>query len=421
MNLSKILKQVDFSVPNELLANIKRETKNIVSLLNKEIRKRKIKSGVFIGGSFSKGTISKSKEYDIDIFVRFESKNRNISKHLEKISNSLKNIYKIEKVHGSRDYFKVFKTKEITFEIIPVMKIKKPEEAENVTDLSYFHVNYVKKRMNEKLAREIRIAKQFLKAQKCYGAEGYIQGFSGYGVECLIIYFKSFEKMLRELLKDEVKIIIDPEKYYKNKNDVFIHINESKLQSPIILVDPTWKGRNVLAALSEETFSRFKEAGKKLIASPKKEYFEERRLDEKTFRDKSKKYKAEMIKIYLETNKQQGDIAGTKLKKFSRFIRDELEKYFKIIYMEFEYYEEKDATIYLIVKSKGDIEKKGPPVKMKENAENFRNENKNVYERNGILYSKVKIGSSAKKFLESFKEKHEKQIEDMAITRISLY
>ena len=32
-------------------------------------------------------------------------------------------------------------------------------------------------------------------------------------------------------------------------------INESKLQSPIILVDPTWKERNVLAGLNDESFS----------------------------------------------------------------------------------------------------------------------------------------------------------------------
>src|SRR3989344_2018710 len=271
MNLSKMLKEVDFSVPEELLSKIKRETEDIFSLLNKDI-----------------------------------------SRHLEKIiNNSLKNKYKIEKVHGSRDYFRVFKTKEITFEIIPVMKIKKPEEAENVTDLSYFHVNYVKRKMNNKLAREVGITKQFFKAQKFYGAEGYIQGFSGYGVECLIIYFKIFEKMIRELLKADGKIIIDPERHYKNKNDVLIHINESKLQSPIILVDPTWKGRNVLAALSNETFSRFKEAASRLISNPKLEYFEEKNLDEKILKNKADKYKAEMVKIKLETDKQQGDIAGT--------------------------------------------------------------------------------------------------------------
>ena len=300
------------------------------------------------------------------------------------------------------------------------MKIKKPEEAENVTDLSYFHVNYVKRKMNNKLAREVGITKKFFKAQKFYGAEGYIQGFSGYGVECLIIYFKIFEKMIRELLKADGKIIIDPERHYKNKNDVLIHINESKLQSPIILVDPTWKGRNVLAALSNETFSRFKEAASRLISNPKLEYFEEKNLDEKILKNKADKYKAEMVKIKLETDKQQGDIAGTKLKKFSRFLKNELEKYFKIIEMEFEYGGEKKAVVYFVLKSMGEIERRGPPVNMKENAKKFRNENKNIYERDGVLYSKIKINYSSKKFLKEFYEKHKKQIEEMSITHISL-
>src|SRR3989344_6167179 len=109
MNLSKLLKQLDFSVQKELFIKIKKDTNEIALKLNREIKKRQTKGSVFVGGSFAKGTISKSKEYDIDIFVRFENKNKDISKELEKIINKAfaKSEYKIEKVHGSRDYFRL--------------------------------------------------------------------------------------------------------------------------------------------------------------------------------------------------------------------------------------------------------------------------------------------------------------------------
>ena len=57
-------------------------------------------------------------------------------------------------------------------------------------------------------------------------------------------------------------------KFYKNKQELLNSVNESKLQSPIVLVDPTFKERNALAALSQETFLRFKESCAKFLRNP---------------------------------------------------------------------------------------------------------------------------------------------------------
>ena len=101
----------------------------------------------------------------------------------------------------------------------------------------------MKKKVKNKMLKEIMLAKAFCHASKCYGAESYIQGFSGYSLELLIYYYKGFMKFAREIAKDngKNKIIIDIERFYKNKNEIMININSSKLQSPIILVDPTFK------------------------------------------------------------------------------------------------------------------------------------------------------------------------------------
>ena len=53
-----------------------------------------------------------------------------------------------------------------------------------------------------------------------------------------------------------------------------LNLNESKLQSPIVFVDPTFKERNALAALSRETFEKFKKASKVFLRAPSKRYFE---------------------------------------------------------------------------------------------------------------------------------------------------
>lgn len=415
MNIKKLLEEIDFSCPKEDIEIINEESKRIVNLIKEGLKKKKLKAEVFIGGSFAKGTLVKSKDYDVDIFVRFDE-GGDISDKLEK-SLLKKKLGKVDKIHGSRDYFAIKQGKFI-FEIIPVKKISKPKEMENVTDISYFHVNYIKRKINSKLSREIAIAKAFCKAQGAYGAESYIQGFSGYALECLIINYKSFEKMVRELAKVKEQLILDPERMYKKKQDIQININQSKLQSPIVLVDPTWKERNVLAALSKETFEKFQKVAKNFLKNPSKSYFEIKKIDIEEIKKKAKG--KELIHIEITTDRQEGDIAGTKMKKFSEFLIMEMKKYFDIEMKEFIYDEKKTSELFVIAKSKKEIIRKGPPIElnMKRACESFKKSNKNVFEKDGRLYAKIKINFTLSEFVKNFSKKEAQKIKEMGITNL---
>ena len=424
MNTKRVLEEVasNLLIEKAEMNELRKETNKIISLLKNELRKLKISAEVFAGGSFAKETLVKEEFFDVDLFVRFDWKYEDISKLLTKVLDNIgrKNKLRLEKLHGSRDYFRIIKGN-MVFEIVPVVKIKKPKEARNVTDLSYFHVNYVRKSI-KKLRREIVLAKQFCKSQKIYGAESYVNGFSGYALECLIIYYKSFEKMLKNLLKVKLgeRIIIDPAKAYKKKNDVLFEMNESKLGSPIILIDPTWKERNALAALNRETFEKFQEDARRFLKHPGKEFFVVKKFDIEHFKNKAKKEKGEFVKIELETNRQPGDIAGTKLKKFSNYLTRELSRFFEIKDKEFDYNGENKATAYLIAKSKGEIIKIGPPKTFEKNAQAFRKQNKNVFEKNGVLHARIKINFTAKKFILDFAKKYHSTIKGMDIVRLEI-
>lgn len=419
MGIKRVVSELELSAPKEESGRIAEETKKIVALLKKEVIKSGTGAEIFVGGSFAKGTLIKSDFYDVDIFARFGWKYENISEILDKIAKNVakKSKLKLEKIHGSRDYFRII-SKNIIFEIVPVTKIKKPREARNVTDLSYFHVNYVRRNLKKNLKKEVIFAKQFCKAQKIYGAESYVNGFSGYALECLIIYYKSFEKMLRELAKVKERLVIDPEKSYKNKSDILFEMNESKLNGPIVLVDPTWKERNVLAALSWETFRKFQEAARNFLKKPSKSFFEIKKFDANEF--KKKAGKGEFVLIRIETGKQPGDIAGTKLRKFSNYILRELSRYFKINSSEFDYTGEQTANLYIAAKPKKEIIKIGPPSDFTKHAKEFKKQNKKVYEKNGILYAKIKVDFTAKKFLNEFAGDYKKIIEGMGITGFSV-
>ena len=412
----KFLKTLDFTADKDKLKDMKKKVDEFLKILRKTISKRKVKAKVFVGGSYAKGTLIKSKEYDIDIFVRFE-KGEEISTELEKILSE-KEIKKLglEKIHGSRDYFRIYQ-EDIIFEIIPVKKISNPKKMENVTDLSYFHVNYLKKKLKDKkLTREIALAKTFCKAAGIYGAESYINGFSGYGLECLIIYYRSFEKMISEILKAKGKIIIDPEKYYKKKEHIKVEVNESKLQSPIVLIDPTWKSRNVLAALSEESLEKFKKAASEFRIKPSIEFFEKKGISLEEMKNIAEKEKAEFVEIRIETDRQEGDIGGTKLKKFSKLLTSEIEEYFEVIRTEFKYDEKHEASLFLIAKNKEEVVKKGPPVNFEKFAGEFKKIHKEVFEKEGWLFAREKVDFSLKEFVNNYAKKNSDKLKEMDIT-----
>jgi tRNA nucleotidyltransferase (CCA-adding enzyme) len=427
--INSVLKhQISLISPSKQeLSEIEKETREVVKELNKSIKKHKIKADIFIGGSYAKGTLIKKDKYDIDIFIRFDKnyEDNTISALLAKIvpKSSVK-------VHGSRDYFKIkIKNKEknkkinIEFEIIPTIKIKDPSQAKNITDLSYFHVNYVKKALkkNKRLKEEIMLAKAFTHFQDCYGAESYINGFSGYALELLIIYYKSFENFLkasRNAHIEKKKLIIDQAKLYKNKLEILREINEAKLHSPIILIDPTFRERNALAALSQETLDRFQKSTRDFLKNPSNKFFEKEDEEQKLI----KRYKNKLIKIEITTKKQAGDIAGTKLKKFYGFFIRELERYFNIQDRAFIYNEKTNqGKILLVAEQKKQIIFSGPPIEMKEQMKRFKLEHKKIVIKNKKAQATEKNPfSDLSDFLGNFQAKSEKTITDMGVDEISL-
>ena len=418
--IKKLLKFLDFSPNPEEIRSLKESTNELLEELREVSKKQKLAVEFFVGGSFAKGTLMKKDVSDIDIFVRFDWRYEQLTDKLEKLILSLNKKYRVEKIHGSRDYFKISLQKSVVFELIPVLAIKHSKEARNVMDLSYFHVRYVKKHLTPALAKEVLLAKAFCKACGVYGAESYIRGFSGYGLECLIIHYKSFEKMLKALVKVKERLLLDPEHHYHTQEEILYTLNEARLQSPIVLVDPTWKERNVLAALHSETFKKFQLVARNFLKKPSKRFFEEKRFDLDSLQRKAKAVDAEVVHLQLTTQKQKGDIAGTTLKKFTRFLERILSRYFQVVNQEFLYDEEQKADVFFLLRSKKEIIIMGPPITLKKHAIAFKKKHSGVKVKNGMLYVEKKFSFSAKIFLEAFAHEQKKRIREMNISQMKV-
>ena len=330
-NINSILKEVILKVKpsKEELEEMNKLISDFVNRLDEKIKQLKIDAEIFVGGSFAKKTFIKKDQQgfsDVDFFLRFARNEKFLApktfKRSQKVSGDKKNkddiseltkkvlgnMENVSLIHGSRDYFKIKIREDFFIELIPVIKVKKPEESLNITDLSYSHVKYINKKIkSEKILDEIMITKAFCYANHCYGAESYIKGFSGYAIELLVYYYGSFLKFIKTINKSRNgdKIIIDIEKQFKNKNQIMMDLNKSKLQSPIILIDPTCKNRNALAALSEESFNRFKEAVNKFLKNPSLEAFEEKKTDLEKIKKNAFDKKYEFILLEITTDKQE--------------------------------------------------------------------------------------------------------------------
>jgi tRNA nucleotidyltransferase (CCA-adding enzyme) len=370
-----------------ILAKIKpstKEQKNYLQIAQTFISKlqKQTIAKVILGGSAKKGTII-SGNHDIDLFVAYPSGTKDLSKKLQK---SLKKAFpkqKIERLHGSRDYFQT-NYKNFTLEIVPIIEIKKAELAENITDISPLHAQWVNKKATNQIKDDIRLLKQFCKANKLYGAESFISGFSGYILEILAIHYGSLNAVFKSAQKWKKRQIVDPEKYYK-KDMALFHINTSKLNSPLVIVDPVDKSRNAAAALSREKYNIFIKLAKNYLKKPEEKYFIKDELNLTNLKKKNA--------IILEVIPKKGkhDVVGMKLVKIFEYIKKEINP-FGIKQADWEWQEEKAIFYYVTTRNKLLLEtiRTGPPAKLKEHVKDFKKKNKKTFVENGRIKAKIK-------------------------------
>ncbi len=382
MATSKILAEVVERIkPTD--KGLLKDVKDFLSRLNAELKAKGIKAKAVVGGSIAKDTYLAG-DHDCDVFVRFSKiyKDEDLSKLLAKALRK----FKPELVHGSRDYYHV--ENGIQYEIVPVFNIKKPSDAVNVTDMSPLHVSWVK--LHPGLNDEIRLAKQFCKAAHVYGAESYIKGFSGHVLDILVIHYGGFMKLLRVSQKWKDKVVVDPEKHYHK--DALSKLNRSKIDSPIIVIDPVLPERNAAAALSNEKLELFQKAAANFLKLPSAEAFVVREKTLEDIRKEAGKNKLLLLEVVALSGKE--DVVGAKLLKAFQQIRNQLKFYdFDVKKTDWSWDKNKKALFWYIIDRKKLLPLKkwiGPPVSEKERIVSFKEKHKKTFVEKGRVCTYVK-------------------------------
>jgi len=386
MDVKNILDQIKKELKPEEKSS--ENARKFVKLLNVTLSSLKINAKAELGGSLAKGTHLKNK-HDADIFVRFskEYRGKNISEQLKKVLKKLKITF--DEVHGSRDYYQV--KKEVTYEIVPVMFVENYKDADNVVDMSPLHVKYfeLKAKENKNLRDEIRLTKQFMKVAKAYGAESYIQGFSGHVVDLLIINYGSFEKLIKAASKWKHRTIIDIEKYHKFPE---MSLNSSKILGPLIIVDPVQKNRNAAAAVSTECYERFKKACKEFIKKPSLDSFRIKTLEEE-FKLAGSRKKGTVCQIIVKPLSGKRDVIGAKVLKIKEYLDVSLKRNdFEVLWTSWNFSENETKIMWIINKQKlsDNLIKEGPLLEMKSFVLEFKKKHKKTILKKDRIYAEEK-------------------------------
>jgi tRNA nucleotidyltransferase (CCA-adding enzyme) len=361
------------------------------------------------GGSYAKETNLKG-DFDIDVFIRFDSnyQDQKLSDHLEQALEKLPSfidntIDSYERVHGSRDYFQLT-ISGFTFELVPVYSIRDPSKAINVTDMSPLHVHWVREHMKQHpLNDDVRLAKVFCKACGVYGAESYIEGFSGHVLDILIIHYGGFLPFLKAASEWQQGTIIDPEEHYGSAENVRRHLNDAKLLSPIILIDPIDPYRNAAAALSTEKFTILRKKARSFLEQPSSEYFRIKPFSLEDIKNEVKEQFSDrdvrFITAHVTALSGNKDRAGAKMRKAYRFLRDELKRQgFSLLTTDWHFDKKNKGHFYFALDTQDlpdTMEHIGPPLRATKHAETFASKYQNdpnacLQERNGRYIAIVK-------------------------------
>lgn len=369
---------------------IKQVVEEINSILEENIKEKKLPVSIELVGSIAKDTYLMN-NMDIDFFICFPTNyaKKEIADETLKIGKSF--LEKTEESYAEhpylRGYYKNFYT-----ELVPCYRIEKASQKLSAVDRTPLHTRYIKENIKTSQKQEVRLFKQFLKGINCYGAEAQIEGFSGYLCEIIILYYETFENTIKNASQWEKQVALSMK---KGKHSAF--------DTPLVFIDPVDADRNVASALSEEKFILFIKACKEFLKKPSIKFFFPKPLKAWSVEKIKKTINKQDCKYICVTFKKP-DIIDENLypqvRKTVKSVRIALKRYGFTVLDATYHVHEKDVYIFVKIEKQSLAETMihmGPPVKKQKNSEDFLNkwENnslviKRPYQDNNRWYVEIK-------------------------------
>ena len=162
-------------------------------------------------------------------------------------------------------------------------------------------------------------------------------------------------------------------------------LNKSKLQSPLIVIDPVDKNRNAAAAFTQEKFYHLKEVAREYLKKPGEEFFTKKKIN---WEEEAAKKKLNLVLLELVPVEGKRDVVGMKLGKIFDFLKKKL-AYFQIKQAHWDW----DIMTFLLEKRVIPAEevRQGPPLELTEHVKKFKKTHKETFVKDGKLWAKVAV------------------------------
>jgi tRNA nucleotidyltransferase (CCA-adding enzyme) len=147
-------------------------------------------------------------------------------------------------------------------DLVPCYDVDDATDIQSAVDRTPFHDAYLQRRLDDALAREVRLFKAFLTGIGAYGSDLRTRGFSGYLSELLVLEYGGFEALARAATDWEPPVRIDPADHAAETFD-----------DPLVVVDPTDPTRNVAAVCAAENVARLQHYARALLDDPRESLF----------------------------------------------------------------------------------------------------------------------------------------------------
>ena len=360
MKSDVIKKSKEIAIPNNTLRKkVDKIANRVFGLVNEAAEKHKSVVSVHFGGSYAKETWTPEK-IDIDIFVKFKktTSEKNFESVGKKIGfDSLKKFKPY--VRYSEHPFVEADINGVGVNVVPCYDIKKGEW-KSAADRSTFHTEFMSANLTGQMKDDIRILKCFLKINGMYGAEIAKQGFSGYVCESLVYYLGSFESVLKKMAKLQ--------------NNEMIGESPRKFESPLVIIDPIDRNRNLGAAISINNVAKLILIARNFLKKNSISYFKE-----ETKMKIPKELAKNTLVINFKYKKRSDDIIYGQIKRASSSIESQLNNEgFNVLRNDAITYDENKASLLFLFESltisKNEV-RTGPEVFSSEFASKFININ----------------------------------------------
>ncbi|QCC48609.1 CCA tRNA nucleotidyltransferase [Halobellus limi] len=214
-------------------------------------------------GSTARGTWLAG-DRDIDLFVRFPADldRETLERYGLEIGNAVlpdghEEYAEHPYVTGEFEGFDV--------DLVPCYDVGDGSALQSAVDRTPHHNAYLRERIDDDLAGEMRVFKQFLKGIGVYGSNLKTEGFSGYLSELLVLEHGDVETLLAAAADWHPPVVFDPEDHATRSHD-----------DPLVMVDPTDPARNVAAVCAAENVARLQHYARAFLSAPSEGIFEPR-------------------------------------------------------------------------------------------------------------------------------------------------